>query len=292
MTSAVTESKRIRNLRTSIVNQIPKFPNDKATKQILEGKSLGSLFIDYINWACRYVPSRQRKIHLEQSAVKDHRWNTMKQAVDSLLNKVENGDDLTPHLSLQAHKHGFTPTAATTAPVVNKWADKDFLLNVMGFHHFHLGLTIEAAGHVERTDNVLFAAVTRDSFRVLAICDHSVFDKVDKSTQVMTSERERIWDIFLKWSSNGLPPGSAFIPSMIMTSGHSYNHVQLADYYAKLIRHFDSQIDDKSFVDNLYNDAGIPVPVRPKLKWSLEYLDIGLLDEAQSLFLYFTKGQC
>lgn len=284
------ESKNIKKFRDTIVRQIPKFPNDKITKGILEQKSLGALFIDYINWACRYVPPRTRKCIVEPSAVNDPRWRTLKQPIELFLNKVESGDDITPHLSLYTHKHGFSPSTATVDPESNRWADKDFLLNVMGFHHFHLGSKIETAGHVERTDNIIFAEVTRESFRVLAICNHSVFDKVDKATQTLTAERERIWDIFLQRSSQGMPQGSAFIPSMIMTSGHSYYHVQLADNYAKLIRHYDHQLEDKCFVDSIYTDAGLTVPVRPKLKWSLEFLDLGLLDEAQGIFFILHKG--
>ncbi len=48
------------------------------------------------------------------------------------------GGDLTPHLSLQPHTRGFTPAASAQGPNVNRWADKDMLLNVMGYHHLHL----------------------------------------------------------------------------------------------------------------------------------------------------------
>lgn len=36
MSNASTESKRIRNVRLSLAREIPKFPNDRATLQLLE----------------------------------------------------------------------------------------------------------------------------------------------------------------------------------------------------------------------------------------------------------------
>ena len=290
MTTPPTEPKRIRALRLAIVKQLPKFPNNKATKETLERKSLGSLFIDYINWACRYVPPRPRKVALEPTVTSDSRWRTLRNAIDIFLNKVRNGENLTPHLSLLVHKQGFSPATAAKAPDVNRWADKDFLLNVMGFHHFHLGIVIEAAGHVARTDDVLFAAVTRDEFAALAIFDHSAFERTDTITQTMTAERNRLWDIFTKRSSRGIPPGAVYVPAMITTSGHSYHHVRLADQYARIVRELDPKIDDPSFIKSLYEDAKITIPLRPKLKWNLHYLDLGLLDESQNIFFILHMG--
>lgn len=284
------ESKRLKKLRSNIIKQIPKFPNNKATKEFLEQKSLKSIFIDYINWASRYVPPRKRKIRNEPTATNDPRWKILRNEIDAFLTKVRNGDDLTPHLSLQAHKQGFTPASASRDPNVDKWADKDFLLNVMGFHHFHLGITVETAGHVTRTDEVLFAEVTRDQFNVVAIFDHTVFEKTDKVTKSMTAERDRLWDLFTKISSRGVSPGSVYVPSMIMTSGHSMHHVMLADRYGHVVHEIDSKIDDPSFVDSLYVDAGVSPPPRPKLKWHFNYLDLGLLDEAQNMFFIFQMG--
>lgn len=290
MTQAIVEPKRIKNFRLSIVKEIPKFPNDKATKQILEEESLANLLIHYMNWMSRYVPPRPRKVQIEPTATADKRWRTLRPAVDSFLDKVRNGDNLIPHLSLQIHSQGFTPAAAAKVPDADRWADKDFLLNVMNFHHFHLGTTTVAAGHVDRTNEVVFAEVTRDKFNLVAIVDHSVFEKIDKVTKEMTAERDRLWDIFNKRSSQGMPPGSFYIPAAIMTSGHSEHHVRIADHYARIVRETNPMLDDSSFLSRLYNDAGLPVPLRPKLKWHFHFMDLCLLDEAQNVYFVLQKG--
>lgn len=284
------ESKRVKNFRLSIIKQIPRVPNDKATKELLESKSLADLFIDYINWASRLVAIRQRKIQIAPSATNDPRWSKLKYEINVLLEKVRSGDDLVPHLSLQAQKQGFTPASSAKSADADRWADKDFILNVMGFHHFHLGTMMETAGHVTRTDNVLFAVVTRDKFRALAIFNHSVFDKTSTITSKMSEERERLWSIFDSESSPGIPPGAVYIPSIIMTSGHSYHHVQLADHYARLIREIDPKLDDQCFLRKIYTNSGVVAPDRPKLKWSFDFLDLGLYDEAQKLFFVLHNG--
>jgi len=290
MTKIEIEPKRINNFRLSIVKEIPKFPNDKATKQILEEKSLANLLINYMNWMSRYVPPRPRKVQIEPTTTADSRWRTVRPAIEALLVKVRNGEDLIPHLSLQIHSQGFTPATAAKGPDADIWADKDFLLNVMGFHHFHLGISTVTAGHVERTDEVVYAEVTRDKFNVVAIFDHSVFEKTDEITKTMTAERDRLWDIFIKRSSRGMPPGSVYVPAAILTSGHAEHHVRMADYYARIVRETDPMVDDPSFLSSLYSDARLPVPPRPKLKWHLHFMDLCLLDEAQKVYFVLQKG--
>jgi hypothetical protein len=284
------ESNRINKLRQWIVNTIPKFPNDKTTKQLLEAKSLSGLFIDYINWASRLVAARRRKISIESTATSDPRWEILQNDIQFFLNKVANGADLSPHLSLSALKEGFTPASSQKGPSVERWADKDFVLITMGFHHFHLGTKIEEAGHVSRTDEVLFAKVTRDTFEVLAIFDHSVFDRSDSVSSTMTSERKRLWEIFDNKSSQGIPPGSVYVPSMIMTSGHSYYHVGLAQNYAMIVHEIDPKLEDRQYIRNIYSDANLPIPERPKLKWAFDCLDFGLYDDKGKFFFIILYG--
>ena len=56
------------------------------------------------------------------------------------------------------------------------WKDKDFLLNVMGLHHFHLGLRKETSGLIARTNEVVLASVARDNLELMGLFDHSVFE--------------------------------------------------------------------------------------------------------------------
>jgi len=248
--------------------------------------SLGSLLIHYTNWAIRYIAPRARKVEIEPVASSDPRWSKLKPQITAFLDKVQRGDDLSPYLSLEPHTRGYTPNKS--AP--DRWADKDFLLNVMGYHHFHLGTNIEPKGFATRTDELIFAKVTRNTFIVVAIFDHSVFEMTRPPSGNMTPERERLWQVFDEHSSRGLPPGSVYIPAMITTSGHSLHLVDLADEYARIVRTIDPKLDDEAYVFDLYDKAGVPRPKKPKLKWHLNFLDLGLLDSSVSTFFVFKYG--
>lgn len=290
MTKPRIESKRVKAFRLEIAKEIPKFPNDKTTLQALEASSLASLLIHYNNWAMRYVLPRPRTVSTESTATSDPRWPTLANEISAFLDKVRNGEDLTPHLSLEPHTRGYTPASAQKGPGVDRWADKDFLLNVMGYHHFHLGRPVQPNGFVARTDDLLFARVSRDHFTVVAIFDHSVFEKTESPTKAMTTERERLWAIFDEHSSRRITPGSVYIPSVITTSGHSLHAVRMADDYARVVREIDPKLDDINFVKGLYDPAGVPCPKKSKLKWHLNYLDLGLLDTTSSAFFVFRYG--
>lgn len=137
--------------------------------------ALTSLLVVYLNWARRIIPPRLRNVLIESSLTADRRWKMLGPSVQQFLEKVRAGEDLTPHLSLRVKYNGYTP-ASMAAAKGGRWEDKDFLLIAMGYHHFHLGQQ-SPHGHTERTDDVLFAQVTRDKFHAIALFDHSVFDK-------------------------------------------------------------------------------------------------------------------
>ncbi len=279
------ESKRIRALRLGLAKRIPKFPNDRASLETLERKPLASLLIDYANWTIRYVAPRPRKVIIETAASADARWNT---DIDAFLEKVKRGDDLTPHLSLEPHTRGYTPAASAQGPDVDRWADKDMLLNVMGYHHFHPSMTMESGGFARRTNEILFAHVTREKFIVVAIFDHSVFES--EPGQPLTAERKRLWRIFDERLTRGVPPGAVVVPPPIALSGHSVHFTYLAMGYARVIADIDNKVDDRAFISSA--TAGIPftLPARPKWKWHLHFLDLGLLEKASGFFLMFRKG--
>ena len=281
------ESKRARKLRLSLVRAIPKFPNTKETKDELEAISLSQLFIHYFNWAYRYVSIRPREVEIQPTAFKDKRWGRLRGKIDTLLEKVRNGKDLTPHLSLQAHRRGYTPAAATTGPDTDRWADKDFFLSTMGYHHFHLGERIENGGFATRTDEVVFALVAREKFTVVAICDHSVFEF---SRSEMNAERERLWSIFDEHVNRGATPGTVVISSPIATSGHPVHLARMAQEYSWVVREMDPKLEDREFVNSLYVDAGLEAPKNPKFEWRLNFTDLGIYEKNHALFFVVRRG--
>jgi hypothetical protein len=281
-TTPPIESKRVKALRLDIAKQIPKFPTGKASKRSLEGKSLGPLLIDYTNWAIRYVVPRPREVIVEPTASTDSRWKTLQKDIDAFLAKVKRGDDLTPHLSRKPHTQGYTPAASAQGPNVDRWADKDMLLNVMGYHHFHPSVTMPP------TNEIIFAYVTREECTVVGIFDHAVFKS--EPGQLLTPERERLWQIYNERLTRHVPPGSVVVASPIMQSGHSMYFLQLAKKYARLIADIDQRLEDPAYISSLTAGTAFALPAKPKWKWHFQCLDLGLIEEASGFSRLFIKG--
>jgi hypothetical protein len=283
-------SKRIRAFEQGLIKGIPRFPNNRETLNLLESKSLGSLMIIYLNWMSRYVPPRPRSVHIETSVTSDPRWKLLSADTKLLFDKARNGHDLSPHLSLKVRREGFSPNKAGLDNVVSRWEDKDFLLNAMGYHHFHLSHIPENNGHNKRTDVMLFAELTREKFTAVGFFDHDVFESSQEPSKSMTAERERLWNIFDQRSARGAKPGSVYINVAITTSGHCLHHTSLAAHYARTICEIDPKIDDPEFVGKQFGIENIEVARTLKPIWFLNYLDLGLYEKKLNTFVLYGRG--
>lgn len=284
-----SESKRIKNFRKWLTKAVPRFPNDKETLVLLEEKHLVDQLIIFLNWRVRFVAPRKRTVLIEKAAANDPRWTSLFARIDALLNKVKDGEDLTPYLSRRAITKGFSPETEKNEPNADHWADKDFLLNVMGLHHFHL-VPCDGASEREAHNDVLFASVSREQFEVIGIFNHEVFESTVPGS--MAAERAQLWRIFEEREQRGALPGQLLFGGMgglgITLSGHSATLVRAAQRYYQRIREIDPQLDDQSFIKDMFSLAS--VPAKPKFQWRLNYLDLGVLDESSGTFFIYAKG--
>lgn len=76
----------------------------------------------------------------------------------------------------------------------------------------------------------------------------------------------------------------------IATSGHPVQLVMLAANYARTVQFIDPQLDDQAYIQNLYDQAQLPMPVRPDLKWGMHFLDLCLFDKAETCAFVLRKG--
>lgn len=106
----------------------------------------------------------------------------------------------------------------------------------------------------------------------------------------MSVERKRLWSIFDEYVIRGAPPGSVVISSPIATSGHPIHLVSTAQEYSRIISQVDPRLDDKRFINDLYSDAGIKVPNKPKFEWAFNFTDLGIHEKNQSYFFLFRRG--
>jgi hypothetical protein len=284
------EPKRITSFRKQLARAIPRFPNDGESLRVLDQKSLGSLLIDYFTWRTRYVGMRPRSVVIDPLATSQPIWSDKQAIIYPFLEKVKRGDDLTPHLSLQPRTRGFSPSAGVPgATVEERWADKDMMLNTMGYHHFHPSLTIEPGGFATRTNEILLAHVTRDRFTVVGLFEHSVFETNPDGS--LTPERERLWQVFDEHSTRGAPPGSIVIQGPgISLSGHSHPTIFTAQKYARLVAKVDPLIETADFQRDFFQNAGIAAPPKPKWQWTLCHLDLAVCERKSGATGILRKG--
>lgn len=274
---------RITKFRRELIQAIPRFPNDRASLQHMQRKHLAELLIDYISWRSRYVGQRPRTISIEPAAQSDPRRASHAAAITAFLDKVGRGDDLTPHLSIEPRTKGYTPVArAPNAPPVDRWSDKDFVLNAMGYHHFHLGTNVQKPGHVDRTDDLIFAEVRRNTFNVIAIFDHEVFNP-------NSAERSRLWSVHDQVTYRGVAPGSVMVSALIANSGHTFTVVRYAQDCAKIIRDLGPKLDDLAYMASLY-PHGKQMSPKPKFAWGFHHLDLLIHEAVEPVNLILKDG--
>lgn len=277
------KSKRIRRFKAELINDLPFFPHNRETKQELESQSLSSLLFHYLHWSFRKVPARRRKVIIAPEVTADHRWKKLSHNINALLKKASEGENLLPHLSANTLKKGYTSNNRIKNGEIDKWEDKDFILNTKGFHHFHLDMNIEKNGIAKRTKDVLFALIQRDSFHAIAIFDHSVFSKPNDG--VTSSELERMWRIHEKHATLGMEPGVAYVSNPITMSGHPLIIHNITSQYSHAIYTLDPKLEEIRFLDDLYKQGNLLRPKNLKLKWTLYQMDLMLYDEASNFFI-------
>lgn len=283
------ETTTLQNLKKKLIRELPFFPNNKETLQELEKQHTGDVLLHYLHWKTRLVPARPRKVQVAPEVTNDKRWKKARTGATEFLDKIRRGDDITPHLSKRIHQYGYTPSQRIRSGEVDSWIDKDQLLNTTGLHHFHLGMNIQTTGLSERTDEVLFAHVSRDKFHAIGIFDHSVF-KQPCDNEESSKERKRLWELHRKYSSIGIPEGSAFLSNPIMCSGHPLQVVRSADIYWQIICENDKKLQEIAFAKELYANKNSPPPKKFKLEWYVHGLDLGILDKRNNCLFILIQG--
>lgn len=80
----------------------------------------------------------------------------LQNAWEQLKNKIQEGEDLTPHLSRK----------------VNNASNNDYMLNEWGIFHFHLGEVLEADNFIKRSGPLIFGYVDNSDFYTVNVFDH------------------------------------------------------------------------------------------------------------------------
>ena len=284
-------SRRFQTFRKELIRIIPRLPNDKISLKALQSKRYADLLFIYMCWRLRDIAIRPRTVIGRSMLDNNPRADTLRPNINAFIKMVEAGLDLGPYLSLKAHRQGYVMSADPEKTGNATWEGKDFLLNVMGLHHFHLGLHREAKGFMTRTKYVLFASVSRDTFEILGLFDHSVFD--DWTTdEAMTPERGRLWSIYEERQAANNLPGQFTVGGFgnlgITTAGTPIVITLAADRQIRKAQEIEPKLDDPVFVRTHFGKHAIPAELN--LKWRYKHLDFGLLNEPSNEFFILMRG--
>ena len=276
---------RIQVLRTELIKAIPKAPNTKATKSHLNAFGTHHLVLTYLTWKMRFVPTKPRRVLIWSGGVDPYYFGTIRSRFQPLLGKVERGQDLTPHLSRLVHTLGFS---MPRVPIEKHPSDRDGVLIKMGLHHFHVG-AMNATNPHGRSGRLVFADVTDDEFKIIAISGHDAL-------KIGATEWKQLFGISNRYIQSQLPSDVAYMAYPTMSSGHPMELVRYADHCDETMTRLDPSLEDRAFVDKLYseNDAAdghdLERPAKPTLKWHFENLDFGVLEVKTHVFfrMYFS----
>ena len=135
---------------------------------------------------------------------------------------------------------------------------------------------------MDRTDYLVFSAVERDTFKLIAIFSHDVFDP-------NSAERRRLWSVHDQVAYRDVPPGSFVVSAMIATSGHTLQVVRYAQRCTKVIGDYEPRLDDLSYMASLY-PSGQQMSPKPKFAWGFRHLDLLVCEAVAKINLVLTKG--
>jgi hypothetical protein len=148
-----------RVIRRHVLSSVP--PDAVAS---LESLSLANLLIEYRVWRHRFVAPVPRNVLISRELRKSG-VAAYQAAFDAIKQKIERGEDLTPHLSTLVHKP-FRNASST------RRGNRDYLLSDWGVHHLHLATTLRPNGTSERTKDVLFAIFSQDTAYLMCLQLH------------------------------------------------------------------------------------------------------------------------
>ena len=145
-------------------------------------------------------------------------------------------------------------------------------------------------GWPTRTNEVLLAYVTRDTFDIKGLFDHSVFEWSDDDK--MTPERQRLWSIFDRYNAEK-NQDSAFLMSGyggqgISGAGTPIVITKNAIRHIEIIKDIEPKLDHPEEIKTLIGDRA--VSIRTKLMWHYNHLDLGLLNRKSGDFYILKRG--
>lgn len=159
-------------------------PYDPSLRAELDAKPASELLVIYLNWCNRLVPSRPRTTYKSTALIQDPLATSRRADLDRLIQKIENGEDLTPHLSRRITVGYEQPPAKGG---YNRREDLDLMLSEWQIHHLHISHVLDSDGFVKRDGPLLFAAFRPEVAYLIGIFGHGDWTR-DAITEILIDE--------------------------------------------------------------------------------------------------------
>lgn len=122
--------------------------------------SCDDIMITYFTKCMTFLSPQAYQVHVYQEFECPSEY---KDGYNLLIKKMKDGDNINPHLSRttkSTEKH-------------------DLMLYEWGIYHFHLGMSVEADGYMERTKDVLYAYIKGNDIYIIGILEHGKWSDKD-----------------------------------------------------------------------------------------------------------------
>jgi len=268
----------IKRFRQTMIKELPKVPNTPVAIEELERMPTRMIISKYITWKIRTIPIRKRTIAFYPMGIDLKILLKMYPDIKVFLDKVIKGNDLNPYLSERVRTHGVILPGAS---LKNKGKDIDTLVLREGLYHFHFAPK-DNKNPKGRSNYLIFADVSKDTFTIVAIAPHRVFEHD-------TEDAHRFFDIRRRYLERDIPAGQPYMLNPVMSTGHTLEIFAYAIHCEDTINFLDPKLNDADFISQLYTDGALQHPSlerpkKPELIWFFYDLNLGILEKKKGHF--------
>ncbi|WP_086874017.1 hypothetical protein [Kosakonia pseudosacchari] len=261
-----------------MIKELPKVPNTPLAIAELEKMPTRVIISSYITWKIRTIPVKKRIVKFFPGGIDLDVFIRKYPEIKVFLNKVINGDDLNPYLSEQVRTHGIVLPGASPK---SEGKDIDSLVLREGLYHFHFGPK-NNKNPKGRSNYLIFADVSKDTFTIVSIAPHSVFDHSSEDSL-------KFFEIRRMYLEKDIPSGQSYMLNPVTCSGHTIEIFGYALHCEDTITSIDPQINDGNFISQLYEDGKLQIPslvppTKPNLIWYFYDLNLGILEKSKGHF--------
>jgi hypothetical protein len=262
-----------------------------------------------MNWRDRFIRPQARAVYTWEGFLKHGDAKTYLEKISKLIRRIAAGEDLTPYLSDRIMKFGYVSRGASDRrPKGIEWSDKDYVLNAFEAHHLHLGQLSGARDWSPRTSALLFVIFGRDSARFLMVGNHDSFDDGTLAEAVaearlgaglemggclppkpaLTATGRR--SLERRGIATSLQVGDkAVMGALLTTAGTSILHTYYTQRMMQVIEAMEPALDRPETLRDWFAQQGWSSPSETRLRWCLNYCDLGVVEEMSGVFFSLLK---